>query len=185
MGGKLRDDFNSFIIGLERVQRQTPFYRSRIADLVAEKGNLHLNVSTRGGYLISEGGESPILLRYADGHERRSFSLIDCILFAKKPLDMMREQVSGFREEYLNIAYSINTPARETTRGRVVLPVEQRYSDYDDATDRILNDVREALASTGGYNEFNEDCVNLAKIGDSLSQRLTKYVEQYVQLVDI
>jgi hypothetical protein len=185
MGGKLRDDFSSFLTGLERVQRQAPFYRSRITDLIVQKGNVHLNASRPGALLVPDVVPSPVLLRYADGHEAHSFSLVDCVLLGKKPLDMIRDEVPGFREESLSLAYSINTPARETTRGRVVLPVEQRYGECNGAADRIVDEVRMEVTTISGYSSFIEDCASLAKLGDSLSQRLTKYVGQYVQSVDI
>lgn len=185
MGATLRDDFNNFITGLERVQKQAPFYRSRITDLVVQKGNVYLNASRPGALLVSDSLPSPVLLRYADGHEAHSFSLVDCVLLGKRPLDIIREEIPGFKEESLRLVYSINTPARETTRGRVVLPVEQRYTECDGAADKIVDDVRKELTGMSGYSSFAEDCAGLAKLGDSLSQRLTKYVGQYVQSVDI
>ena len=127
----------------------------------------------------------PRFLRYADEQGAHVFSLVDCVLLGRKPLDMIREEIPRFREESLSLAYSINTPARETTRGRVVLPVEQRYAESSRAVDMIVDDVRRELKSMGGYGSFVEECAGLAKLGDSLSQRLTKYVGQYVQSVDI
>jgi hypothetical protein len=181
MGKKFRADFLSFIDEIDKLARNIQFYRRSINKKVNEEGNTYIVTEFGKNVTLNyDPHNSSIILIYTHEGETSHASLVDCIIQDKSPIEIISENVSNFLQEDLQVSFNLLDTKNNTQKYD-----RKSYAERRVILDKILLEIQAELNQDQSYKGFKRECENLREKAESISSRLTKYVEEYVSIVDI
>jgi hypothetical protein len=182
MGDKLKTDYLSFNDEIGKLTDKIGFYDNKIIELIREKGNSFL-MDWSNATFSSDHSYNPISLVYSYKGERASISLNNSILQEKNPVEIIKERVINFQEKGLQVEFYLDIKDEIGNINRV--PDKKSYSERSKIIDEVFTYVRDNLYRDESYHDFKAELDNLRKKGESISSRLTEYIEKYVSIVNI
>jgi len=184
MGKKLRADFLFFIDEIARLAGKMNFYRRKIGGLIRQMGTPYIvNPPGKLCEFVPDLNYAPIYLRYAHESEWFAGTLEDCILRDKSPADIVKDKVTGFQKESLEVEFYLL--AKDEQGGSGAEYDRKSYPEREEVLNDIVSKVNTELSKDDGYRIFKSELSDLRRKAASLSARLAKYVEKYVSIVDI
>lgn len=184
MGKKLRRDFLAFADEIVKLAEKITFYTGKIMDLIREAGNVYLeNPPGKLCAFVPDHSYSPIYLKYFRESERFTTTLQDCILRDKSPIDMVKDEVTDFQEESLEVDFFLE--CKYEKGGFSHESDRKSFPDRKEILSEIVSKVNAELGKDDGYKNFKSELSDLREKAESLSARITKYVEEYVSMVTI
>lgn len=182
MGNKLKSDYLSFNEEVERLQNKIGFYNNKIIGLICEKGKDYLTNKPYATF-TPDFSYNPISLIYLYEGQFANVPLSNSILRDKNPIEIIKERVVNFQEKGLEVEFYLDIKSEVGSTNKEV--DRKSYSERSKIIDEIFTYVKDNLNRDESYREFKAELYNLRKKGESISSRLTKYIEKYVSMVNI
>jgi len=115
----------------------------------------------------------------SEGHSSKNIR--ELIIYDSRIL--VRDSVTDFKEEGLEVDFYLDVDDGQGNIGKD--HDSKNFTERKELLSEIISKVNVELYKDVGYRNFKSEMFELGKKAASLSTRLTKYVENYVSIVDI
>ncbi len=185
MGRKFREDFVKFNDEIRNFADQIIYQRNKIINLICERGKPFLEIPSGAENIafLNDSSYPPIYLRYIRESDRVAGPLHDCFLQEKSPIELIKEKVTKFQEKFLVVEFDLEVDRGKQGHDRE--HSEKSYLERKKVLERIIFDVKEELNKDQSYVEFRKELEKLRNNAESISTRLSNYINKYVSTVDI
>lgn len=101
----------------------------------------------------------------------------------KSPIDVVKDKVTDFQEASLDVEFFLEAKYDQGGSGQE--RDIKSFPERKEVLTEIISKVNAELDKDDGYKNFKSELSDFRKKAESLSVRLTKYVEECVSIVNI